>query len=186
MKFNIIYADPAWEYRDKANAGERGAEFKYPCMTLGDIQALPVKDLAANNSALFLWVTGPLLKDGIETLEKWGFQYKTIAFTWVKVSKDADPRIFGGSYTRSNSELCLLGIKGRMTRKDKGVKQVIITEHLGHSVKPDAARVRIVKLFGNLARVELFAREQSSGWISLGDEIDGRDLRDSIPDLISQ
>lgn len=86
-KYDLIMADPPWTYKDKAGAGELGAAFKYDLLTLEDIKDMRVNELAADNAVLMLWVTMPLLKEGIEVLEAWGFTYKTTAFCWVKICK---------------------------------------------------------------------------------------------------
>ena len=87
-KYNIIYADPAWSYRDKALAGNRGAGCKYQVMSIEDIENLPVSTLADDDCILFLWVTFPKLDECFKVIEKWGFEYKTVAFTWVKKYKN--------------------------------------------------------------------------------------------------
>ena len=92
-KFNVIYADPPWTYKDKAKAGNRGACFKYDTMSKKDIDELPVSNLAADDCILFLWVTMPKLSECWELIEKWGFKYKTVAFTWVKKNKKT-PSLF--------------------------------------------------------------------------------------------
>lgn len=94
-KYGVIYADPAWTYRDKALAGNRGAGCKYPVMSLEDICRLPVKDLAADDCVLFLWVTMPKLNEAFDVMKAWGFEYKTCAFTWVKQNRKSD-RLFLG------------------------------------------------------------------------------------------
>ena len=89
-KYNIIYADPPWQYKVYSRKGlGRSAESHYPTMTIEDICALPVDKLADRDCALFLWVTMPCLMDGFRALEAWGFTYKTIAFVWVKQNKKA-------------------------------------------------------------------------------------------------
>jgi N6-adenosine-specific RNA methylase IME4 len=187
-KYNIVLADPSWSYRDKAHAGKRGVEYKYPTMKDKDIINLPVKDILADRAAIFLWITMPKLDVGLETLKTWGANFKTTAFTWVKQDKIADTFFMGGgSYTRANPELCLLGIKGKpLPRLSKGVRQLVVS-HLGeHSAKPPEVRDRIVQLFGDLPRVELFARPPLiDGWQMLGRDIDGRDIREVLQELIS-
>lgn len=115
-KYNIIYADPPWQYRDKASAGKRGVHYKYDLMTLEDIKALPISQISAEDSILFLWVTFPLIKEGLEVIESWGFKYKTIGFNWVKKNKKSDSFFFGmGNFTR-----CLKGdTKVYLLIKDK-------------------------------------------------------------------
>ena len=171
--YSIIYADPPWHYNDKAQAGRRGAAYKYPTLLPVKIEELPVKSIAADNSALFLWVTYPQLPVGLSVLHAWGFQYKTVAFTWIKLnSKKLTPFMGGGSYTRANAEIVLLGTKGRPLRLNKGVRSIVQSVRREHSRKPDEVRERIVELFGDLPRIELFARQKVSGWHAWGNEVE--------------
>ena len=195
-KYNIIYADPPWKYNDKGNAGKRGASHKYNVMSITDIMLLPVEKLAAKNCTLFLWVTNPLLIEGIATLKAWGFEYKTVAFTWVKLNKKPlnikkmkeaneklkpiikyknnfyTPFMGMGHKTRANTELCLIGTKGKPKRVSAAVTQEILAPVREHSRKPDEAREKIIQLMGNKKRIELFARQRHEGWDALGDEIE--------------
>ena len=171
-KYQVIYADPPWSYRDKCNAGARGAAFKYDTMTIDDIKALPVQDIADTDCVLFLWATMPLLPEAIDTMKAWGFQYKTVGFTWIKMNKVTPSLFWGmGNWSRSNAELCLLGVKGKPKRIDKGVHSVIQSPIERHSKKPDEARDRIVRLMGDVSRIELFARQQTEGWDVWGNEV---------------
>ena len=143
--------------------------------------ALPVETLAADDCVLFLWVTFPLQKEGLETMRRWGFTYKTCGFNWVKRNKKSDSFFLGlGFWTRSNSEICILGTKGRPKRVSKAVPQVCDARIMEHSKKPDEIRDRIVELCGDGPRIELFARERYEGWDCLGDAIDGKDIREAI------
>lgn len=181
MKYKIIYLDPPWHYNDKASAGKRGAEHKYPVMKQTDLANLPINDIADEDCAMFLWVTMPKLNEVFELIEKWGFTYKTVAFTWVKQSKTGKALHWGmGNWTRANAELCLLAIKGKPTRISASVHSVVFTPVEGHSKKPNEVRNRIVQLCGDLPRVELFARERVDGWDSFGFDIDGRNLMESL------
>lgn len=186
MRFPIIYADPAWSYDDKALAGQRGVVCKYPVMSEEDIAHLPVSDLADDNAVLFLWVTMPKLREALDVIDCWGFTYKTCGFTWVKNTGTGSWFMGMGHWSRSNAELCLLATRGKPTRADAGVNQIICAPRMRHSAKPPETRDRIVRLCGDLPRVELFAREKCPGWVSLGYDIDGQDLRQSIPALIAQ
>lgn len=171
--YQIIYADPPWSYRDPAQAGRRGAACKYPVMDLAAIAALPVPTLAANDCVLFLWVTLPLLPEGLRVIDAWGFDYKTTAFVWIKTNPCAGTDFFGmGHWTRANAELCLLATRGRPARLSARVRQVIRSPILRHSEKPGEARERIVALLGDLPRVELFARAKTPGWDCWGNEVD--------------
>lgn len=120
-KYNIIYADPAWSYQDKALAGKRGACCKYPTMTHNDLLTLPIADLAADDCILFLWVTMPKLNEVFEYIKAWGFTYKTVGFTWVKRNKISPSWFMGmGRWTRANAELCLICTKGKPKRLSGG------------------------------------------------------------------
>ncbi|KKL70157.1 hypothetical protein LCGC14_2107720 [marine sediment metagenome] len=174
--YQIIYADPPWAYRDKAASGKRGASFKYDCLTVEDIgtfeiDGLHVSQIAAKNSALFLWSTGPMMKEARWVMGAWGFAYKNIAFTWVKRTKHDKLHWGMGNYTRSNPEFCLLGIRGKMKRQSASVHSIIEAPVGKHSAKPPEARDRIVRLFGDLPRIELFARERALGWDADGLEL---------------
>jgi N6-adenosine-specific RNA methylase IME4 len=138
------------------------------------IQSLPIQSICAENCVLFLWVTPPCLEEGMELIERWGFKYKTIGFNWVKKNKKADSLFWGmGYYTRANTELCLLATKGKpLKRLSKSVHQVLEDRVMRHSEKPNSARERIVKLFGDLPRIELFARQKTEGWDVWGNEVE--------------
>ena len=116
-KYSIIYADPPWSYRDKALAGNRGAGCKYTVQDKTWIENLPVSALADKDCALFLWVTMPKLNEVFDLFPKWGFEYKTTAFTWIKKNKSGAGNFWGmGRWTRANAEICLLGTKGKPKR----------------------------------------------------------------------
>jgi len=171
-KYQIIYVDPPWQYRDKALAGNRGAGCKYAVPTHEWLESLPVSDIAANNCVLFLWVTMPKLSECWQLIRRWGFVYKTVAFTWVKRNKSKVGYFWGmGSWTRANAELCLLATRGRPQRIAANVHSIVDAPVCGHSQKPNEVRERIVKLLGNLPKIELFARERVEGWDAWGDEI---------------
>lgn len=165
QKYNIIYADPPWRYYDKANAGNRGAGYKYDLMSDAEIKALPVKTIATEDAALFLWATFPKLPVVLEVMAAWGFEYKTVAFVWVKRDGPSAPLRWGmGNWTRANAEVCLLGTRGKPQRMNAGVHQVVEAVTAQHSEKPAEVRDRIVKLLGPLKRIELFARQEVEGW----------------------
>lgn len=116
-KYSIIYADPPWSYKAWDKGGNGCALNHYGTMTKQDIFNLPVEALAADDAVLFLWVTFPCLEQGLETMERWGFKYKTLAFNWVKKNKSGNGWFWGlGFWTRSNSEICLLATKGSPKR----------------------------------------------------------------------
>lgn len=170
--YQIIYADPPWNYRDQCRAGNRGAVFKYPTMKLPQIKALPVRHISADNCVLFMWATAPMLPEGLAVIDAWGFKYKTVGFTWVKTTSKGNLAVGMGHYTRANAEFCLIGVRGSPKRVDSGVQSAIISPRRKHSQKPDEIMDRIVRLYGNVPRIELFARERVDGWDAWGNEIE--------------
>ena len=151
---------------------EGGAEYKYQCMNLNDILNLPIESLCNTDCVLFLWVTFPMIQEGLQCLKAWGFSYKTIGFNWIKKNKKSDSLFWGmGNWTRSNSEICLMGIKGKPKRVAANVHSVVMTPIEQHSKKPDEVRKRIVQLCGDVPRIELFARQYADGWDCWGNEV---------------
>lgn len=184
-KYKVIYADPPWQYKVYSDKGKsRSAESHYPTMTIEDIRKLPVELLADKDSVLFLWVTMPCLLEGLSVIKSWGFTYKTVAFVWVKQNRKSDSLFWGmGFWTRCNAEICILATRGKPQRVDAGVHQIVISHVEQHSKKPDEVRERIVRLCGDVPRIELFAREITTGWTCLGNEIDGLDIREAISNI---
>ena len=179
-KYQIIYADPPWKFDGnygkigKSKLSGYGAELRYPLLKDEDLLNFPIQNILDNNCALFLWVVNSRLDFGIELLKNWGFKYKQIAFCWVKISqKTGMPNCRLGYWTLGGIELCLLGIKGKMGNKRKSykVRQVVLSPRIGHSKKPTEIRKRIENLFGDLSRIELFARQKTEGWDVWGNEV---------------
>ena len=171
-KYQIIYADPPWHYKFGASSS-RYVNNKYNTMTLNQLKKLPINNISAENSVLLMWVTFPKLEWAIPVMESWGFEYKTNAFTWIKKNKSGKGIFLGmGYYTRSNAEICLLATKGKtLKRLSHSVRSVIVSPIREHSRKPDIVRNKIVELFGDLLRIELFAREKIKGWDAWGNEV---------------
>jgi N6-adenosine-specific RNA methylase IME4 len=172
MKYGAIYADPPWTFATYSDKGKgRSAEQHYRCLSLADIKALPVADLAEDDAVLLLWITDPLLPRAFEVMEAWGFRYSTVAFYWVKLTQDGSkPAIGTGYWTRANPEQCLLGVRGHPKRLARNVPKVIMSPRREHSRKPDEARQRIMRLVPG-PYVELFARERAENWsVALSDE----------------
>jgi N6-adenosine-specific RNA methylase IME4 len=171
-KYQIIYADPPWSYKVWSGKGKTAANH-YNLMNVKDICNLPIKDIADTNCTLFLWITAPCLPDAFKVIEAWGFIYKTIGFTWVKRNKKNRSWFWGlGYWTRANAELCLIATKGSPKRIASNVHQIVESSIGSHSRKPPEVRERIVKLMGDVTRIELFARDRDE----LFNEYDGWDL----------
>ncbi len=171
-RFNVVLADPPWSFATYSNKGKsKGAEQHYNTMTLEQIKAMPVRRLCKADCVLFLWVTFPLLQEGLDTMKAWGFEYKTCGFSWMKKNAKSPGLFMGmGYYTRGNSEVCLLGTRGNpLKRKAMNVPQAVLSRRREHSRKPDCIRPRIERLF-NGPYVELFARSPREGWVTWGNE----------------
>ena len=173
-KYQIIYADPPWQYKVYSKKSEgRSAESHYSTMSIEQIGKLPIKELADDNCVLFMWMTFPTLQEGFRVIKEWGFKYKTVAFVWIKLNKKTPSLFWGmGFWTRANAEICILATKGNPKRNSKGVHQVVISPVEEHSKKPNEIRERIVKLMGDVPRIELFARQKVEGWDSWGNEVE--------------
>lgn len=175
-KYQIIYADPPWSFKnyDKKKTA-RWVGNKYSVMKLNNIVDLPINKISDTNCVLFLWVTMPKLNECFEVINSWGFTYKTCGFTWVKRNKIASTYFWGmGRWTRSNPELCLICTKGNPQRVSASVHSIVDEKIRQHSQKPLIVKQKIVQLCGNLPRIELFSREHTPGW----DVIEGHDGAD--------
>ena len=158
-------------------SGDRKAERHYDTMTAAELQQLPVADLAAEDCVLFLWVTWPLLQQGLALIEHWGFRYKTCAFSWLKaetpgldILRNGDVQVGLGYWTRANTEACLLATRGSPSRLNADVRQGIVSPRRQHSRKPDCVHERIERLVEG-PYAELFARAPRDGWDSWGKEL---------------
>jgi len=182
-KYKILYCDPPWSYKTwTVKGGHKSASAHYKTMTLQDICELNISKISAKNSVLFMWATYPNLPEAFEVIKAWGYEYKTVAFTWVKIYDNRTPVLGLGYWTRANAEICLLATKGKdyPRRISENVSQVIISKLGEHSAKPDIVRNKIVELMGDLPRIELFARgnkekdllgyNKFEGWDLFGNE----------------
>lgn len=171
-KYDVIYADPPWQYGDKLSGKGMTGACPYPTMKLEDICNLPIQRLAKKDCFLFMWVTMPMLQEGLEVIKSWGFKYRTCAFCWVKTNPKSGTLVSGmGKYTMGNAELCLLARKGTPKRVSKSVKQIVLEPRKRHSEKPNEVRNRILELCGGGDFIELFARQQTEGWDCWGNEV---------------
>jgi N6-adenosine-specific RNA methylase IME4 len=194
--YRVIYADPPWTFATYSYKGKgRSPEAYYDCMSLAEINALPVADWAADDCVLLMWATDPLLPTAFEVMRAWGFTYKTVGFYWAKLNKSAatpyDDRSFFtglGFWTRANPELCLLATRGHPRRRRADVKKLIVSPRREHSRKPDEAYERIEALCQG-PYLEMFARSARPGWDRWGEESELRQLgprrwrADSSPDV---
>lgn len=170
-KAAVIYADPAWEFETYSENGkDRSPEKHYDCMPLAKIKALPVREIAADDCALLMWTTDPLLNRAFEVIEEWGFKFKTVGFYWIKVSQKWQPISGQGYWTRANPEICILATRGKPQRLAKDVDRVIMAQRTIHSEKPHEAYRRIERLVKG-PYLEMFCRHARPGWMHWGNEI---------------
>jgi len=175
-KYDIIYADPPWDYGGKMQFDKSGrkdvnidwqnnifisaANFKYPTLKTSELKKIPIYEIAKDDSLLFMWVTNPHLAQGIELGQSWGFEYRTVAFVWDKMNHNP------GQYTMSYCELCLLFKRGRIPtpRGSRNEKQLIRKPRSEHSEKPMEVLKAIERMFPTQERIELFARHKPEKW----------------------
>ena len=180
FKYNLIMADPAWLFELRSDKGEKkSAQAQYDCMTIDEIRALPVQDIAAKDCLLWLWATNPMLPQALMTLEAWGFNFVT-AGSWAKKTapkplkcgceRPGKYRWGTGYVLRSTNEPFLIGRVG-----DPDIKPVqsgfdgLAREH---SRKPEVAYKLAEKLVPNAWRLDMFSRETREGWDNFGDQAD--------------
>jgi N6-adenosine-specific RNA methylase IME4 len=171
--FATVLADPPWRFQNRTGkvAPEHRRLSRYDTMTAKEIAALPVADVAAARSHLYLWVPNTLLADGLMVLEEWGFTYKA-NLVWHKVRKDGGSDGRGvGFYFRNVTELVLFGVRGTMRTLPPGRSQVnlLATRKREHSRKPDE-QYEIIESCSPGPYLELFARYPRPGWSAWGNE----------------
>lgn len=179
-KFQIIYADPPWNYGGKMQFDKSGkldvnvnydkkifissATFKYPTLKLDELIKIPIHKITDDDCLLFMWTSSPHLQQAINLGNAWGFEYRTVAFVWDKMSHNP------GQYTLSNCELCLVFKRGRIPkpRGARNIQQLIRSPRREHSQKPDEIIEAIGKMFPQQDKIELFARRRFEGWYAWG------------------
>lgn len=182
-QYDIIYADPPWDYGGKMQYDKSviksenenfdrkiflsSASFKYPTLTIKQLKTLPVANIAAPDSLLFMWTTGPQLANAVELSNAWGFEYKTVAFVWDKMIHNP------GRYTLSQTEFVLVFKKGKIPspRGARNIRQMVRVPRGTHSEKPHEVIYGITKMFPTQRKIELFARRNYEGWENWGLEI---------------
>lgn len=187
--FGCVVADPAYPFKvRKVVEDQRSPERHYQTMTLKEIEAMPVKQIAAKNAHLFLWIPGYLFVLGahLPIMKAWGFKPSAIAFVWIKTKAYEDTEQYSivqlmesqlhvglGMTTRKNAEFCILGRRGSPSRQAKDVREVILSPIREHSRKPEEFRDRVDRYIGpQTSVVELFARSPRRGWTTWGNQTD--------------
>ena len=174
-KYQIIYTDPPWSYRDNQFSKKKGKQIDlrsvndhYPTMTHQELLDLPVQKIADPKQCLiFMWTSSPHLDVAIELIKHWGFDWGTVAFVWDKM------RLNPGYYTLSQCELCLVGKMGRIPqpRGARNIRQLVRSKRGRHSAKPKSIRNFISEMFPTQNKIEMFARRKEIGWDAWGNEV---------------
>lgn len=171
--YRVVLSDPPWAFTTYSAKGKAKApDAHYGCMSLEDICNLPVNEVTLKDAIHYEWVYNPMLPQGFEVMSRWGFEYKTLAFNWRKLTVNGKDTFGQGYYTRGSTELCLLGTKGSPGRPKKpwNVRQIVNAERREHSRKPDCIYERIEAMYDG-PYLELFARTERPGWDSFGNEV---------------
>jgi N6-adenosine-specific RNA methylase IME4 len=175
-KYRVVYADPPWQYGDKLVDGYGAAEHHYEAMSLEDICNLKIQ--TEDNAVLFLWVTSPLLEDAFKVIKAWGFKYKS-SFVWDKIAHNY------AHYNSLRHEFLLVATKGSCLPDRPKLYPSVFSIHRGkHSEKPPAFRKMIDYLYPQGKRIELFARKKTEGWDVIGNDIDGKDIRETLENMV--
>ena len=183
MKFNCIVIDPPWSYNNKRTGGSfvSGSEQHYDTLTVDELMDLKpyIDQITKDDCVIYLWVTNSFLREGLDLLEHYGFDYHTL-LTWVKSSGNSKGL---GYWYRGNTEHIMLGSKGNMPAFRCQEVNVFHSPTKGHSIKPAKSYELIekaTKVIPNLRILEIFARRYRKNWITIGYELDGLDIRDSL------
>ncbi len=166
--FDVILADPPWRFASNSESKPgRNAIRHYRCMKVGEIEALPVKAIAAPDALCLMWVTVPFAERAFRVLRAWGFAYGS-QLVWPKT------RIGTGYYARNRHELLYIGRRGRFPVELPAMfpDSIIPGEQREHSRKPGWVHEQIERRFPETRRLEMFARAQRPGWAAFGNEID--------------
>ncbi|MFT5707998.1 MAG: N6-adenosine-specific RNA methylase IME4 [Oceanospirillaceae bacterium] len=180
-KYNIILADPPWQFSNKKTGGsmKSGAAHQYLTTGIEGLKQLDVNSIAADDAVLLMWYVGAMPQEAIDLVHAWGFTLKNMnGFVWNKLTQKNKPHFGMGFYTRAGSESVIIATKGKFKPVSHGVRAVFNADEqiqfegkaIKHSKKPVQVRDLIVELCGDLPRLEMFARESSSGWDVFGNE----------------
>lgn len=201
--FDVIVCDPPWTFSDKLNKmkskTKRSAISQYPTLSMKDLEDLDVKSLSnPAGTLLVLWCPSTLLEKGYKIVRAWGFVPKQ-TFVWVKEKKNSiklikkgvvsnlnnTVRVGMGHMFRQSHELAIVATMGSPYKKlqNRSQTSVAFDLNLGHSKKPETLQDRLDIMFPDCDKLEMFARRVRPNWTVVGNEIDGKDIRQAIADL---
>lgn len=180
MKFKTISCDPPWHFNDRLDSTRRKP---YETLTFEELLELPVEKVADDNCHLYLWCPNTLILRGATLMETYGFSLKTV-ITWVKLTAKGKLWFGMGHYFRSCTESLLFGVKGKLRCSTKNTRNLICAKKPKiHSGKPEES-YQLIELNSPEPRLEMFAREEREDWTCIGSEIDGKDIRTSLQQLM--
>lgn len=169
FRYGLIMADPPWFFKNWSRDGEeKNATAQYDCMDLNQIKQMPVADLASKDCLLWLWATNPMLREGIDLMEAWGFTFKT-AGHWSKKTAHGKQAFGTGYILRCAGEPFLIGTMGK-PKCARNVRSVIEGPLREHSRKPDEAYQAAERLIPDAQRLDMFSRQPRPGWDCFGNE----------------
>lgn len=187
--YKTVAMDPPWKFlaRSQKTGIGRSAERHYHCMDMADIKALPIHELLAPNASVLIWITDPMLFQGMDLLADWNLKFATVAYYWAKTTGEgSDKDAFGmGFWTRANPEQVwgafdtddeeedtqvIMFKKGNPKRRARNVRRLIVAPVREHSRKPDEFFERTERLLDG-PYLELFSREDRPGWTTWGNEV---------------
>lgn len=179
-RYNIIYMDPPWQYTTAAMRG--GTAPHYSTLSITDLRRYPILGLAHEDCVLLMWVVWPMLEQALELMRGWGFRYSTNYVSWVKLTKDGNLHTGTGNYTRANTEILIMGIRGQIPKyfQKTSFVNVLLSARRRHSEKPSEIKRMIEIMLGELPRIDLFSRDIFRlGWECWGNEAASTESIDS-------
>lgn len=181
MKFKTVLSDSPWTFNDSL---DKTRKKPYETLSFEDLKNLPIKDIVAEEAHLYLWIPSTLLEWGFPVIKSWGFDFKTIV-VWNKLTKNGKNWFGMGHYFRNTVEVCLFGTRNNFKLKTKNTRNSFESIKPGrhHAAKPDEF-YEIIENNSFGPYLELFATQKRKGWISLGNEINGKDIREELKKIV--
>jgi N6-adenosine-specific RNA methylase IME4 len=184
MTYKVAVIDPPWKWQHWSPTDTGARMAPYGTLTMAEMTVLPMQRLLAQDAVALLWVIDSMLPHAMRCVDAWGLSFRTVGWYWTKVRPSGKEHIGLGYYTRANPEQCWIATRGAgLPRVSRSVRRWLHAPSGAHSEKPDAFYAAVETLFGDVPRVDVFARKQRPGWDAIGNEIDGRDIREVLGQL---
>lgn len=181
-KYSLAVIDPPWNWKEwGVSISGNARRAPYEKLDVSALASLPISRMLEDDAAVILWVIDSMLPQAMKCVEAWGLSFRTVGFYWTKEKPSGKEHIGLGYYTRANPEQAWILTKGKgIRRQSRAVRRWIHAPSGAHSEKPDIFYRKVDELFGNIPRVDVFARKRREGWDVIGNEIDGRDIREVL------